>query len=209
MSMPRSRITRTALGCSGLGWLPALTALDRAVGQLLGERLGHLRARAVAGAQEQHAREPRAAARAHRRVPGQRQARVQRDAGARQQLAAARQIEGVVGVAAVGGAATHRHKATVAQLTQVVGDQALAPARQRRTARPRADRCAPARSAAATAAGAPPAVEPAAANLRHVALSRSRAHDTSILFDVSASRATRRGHTFRARVSASKRRWTS
>ena len=30
MSMPRSRITRTALGCRGLGWLPALAASTRA-----------------------------------------------------------------------------------------------------------------------------------------------------------------------------------
>jgi hypothetical protein len=43
---------------------------------------------------------------------------------------AARQIKDVVGVAAVGGAATRRHKATVAQLAQVIGDQALVPARQ-------------------------------------------------------------------------------
>jgi hypothetical protein len=27
MSIPRSRVTRTALGCSGLGWLPALAAV--------------------------------------------------------------------------------------------------------------------------------------------------------------------------------------
>ncbi len=129
--MPRSRITRTALGCSGLGWLPALAALDRAAGQLLGERLGHLRARAVAGAQEQHARRAPAALAPGACAARQRKARVQRRAGARQQLAAARQVEDVVGVAAVGGAAPHRDKATVAQLAQVVGDQALAPARQR------------------------------------------------------------------------------
>ena len=55
---------------------------------------------------------------------------MQRRAGARQQLAAARQIEHVVGVAAVGGAAARRDQAAVAQLAQVVGDQALAPARQ-------------------------------------------------------------------------------
>ena len=65
------------------------------------------------------------------RARGRRQARMQRHAGARQQLAAARQIEHVVGVATVGGAATRRDKTTVAQLAQVVGDQALAPARQR------------------------------------------------------------------------------
>src|SRR5918995_6055 len=67
--MPRSRITRTALGCSGLGWLPALAAL--------------------------------------------------------------RQLEDVVAVAPVGRAATHRDETAVAQLAQVVGDEALAPARER------------------------------------------------------------------------------
>ena len=54
--MPRSRITRTALGCSGLGWLPALAALTAPPDSCSAERLGDLRARAVAGAQEQHPR---------------------------------------------------------------------------------------------------------------------------------------------------------
>jgi hypothetical protein len=55
---------------------------------------------------------------------------VQRHAGAHQQLAAAGEIQYVVRVTAVGGAATHRDQATVAQLAQVIGDQALAPVRQ-------------------------------------------------------------------------------
>ena len=59
-----------------------------------------------------------------------RQARVQRDAGVREHLSAARQVEDVVSVAAVGRATPQRDEATVAQLAQVVGDQALAPASQ-------------------------------------------------------------------------------
>ena len=92
-SMPRSRITRTAFGCSGLGWLPALHARTAPSGQLLGQRLGHLRARAVAGAQEQHARRPGRAAARPRGATAERQAGVQRGAGAGEQLAAARQVE--------------------------------------------------------------------------------------------------------------------
>jgi hypothetical protein len=103
---------------------------DRAAGQLPGEHLGDLRARAIARAQEQHARERRTALTPRASARRRRQGRMQRGAGARQQLSAARQIEDVVAVAAVGGAATHRNQATVAQLAQVVGDQALAPARQ-------------------------------------------------------------------------------
>jgi hypothetical protein len=55
---------------------------------------------------------------------------MQRRPGARKQLAATRELEDVVAVAAVGGAAPHRDEAAVAQLTQVIGDQALVPARQ-------------------------------------------------------------------------------
>jgi hypothetical protein len=97
------------------------------VGLVLGERLGDLRARAVARAQEERARRSDAGARAR----GRREAGVQRHAGARQQLAAARQLEDVVRVASVGRAAMHRDQTAVAQLAQVVGDQALAPAGQR------------------------------------------------------------------------------
>ena len=49
-----------------------------------------------------------------------------------------------------------------------------------RTARPRADRCAPARSTGATATGAPPAAETAAAHSRHVPPWRSPTKNTSI-----------------------------
>ena len=55
---------------------------------------------------------------------------MQRGAGAREQLTAAREIEHVVGVAAVGEAAARRDQPAVAQLAQVVGDQALSLAGQ-------------------------------------------------------------------------------
>ena len=51
---------------------------------------------------------------------------MQRGAGADEQLTAARQLEHVVGVTAVGEAAARRDHSAVAQLAQVVGDQALA-----------------------------------------------------------------------------------
>ena len=130
MSMPRSRITRTALGCSGLGWLPALAALT-APPDSCSASASAICERALLPVHRNSTRARCGAALALGAwARGRRQARVQRHAGARQQLAAARQIEDVVGVAAVGGAAAHRDKTTVAQLAQVVGDQALAPARQ-------------------------------------------------------------------------------
>src|SRR3954451_9548933 len=82
-------------------------------GQLLAERLGDLGARAVAGAQEQHPRQRSAGLARVARPRDHRQPRVQRHAGAPQQLAAALQIENVVAVTAVGRAATHRDKTAV------------------------------------------------------------------------------------------------
>ena len=51
---------------------------------------------------------------------------MQRGAGGGEQLAAAHQLEDVVGVATVGEAATRGDQPAVAQLAQVVGDEALA-----------------------------------------------------------------------------------
>ena len=51
---------------------------------------------------------------------------MQRGAGADEQLTAAPELEHVVGVTAVGEAAARRDDSGVAQLAQVVGDQALA-----------------------------------------------------------------------------------
>ena len=56
---------------------------------------------------------------------------MQRGAGPGEQLAAARQIEHVVGVAAVGEAAARGHQPAVAQLAQVIGDEVLSLGRQR------------------------------------------------------------------------------
>ena len=55
---------------------------------------------------------------------------MQRDSGAREQLATMREIQCVVAVAAICGAAPRRNQATVAQLAQVVRDQALALTRE-------------------------------------------------------------------------------
>ena len=72
------RTTRTASGCSGLGWLPAPAARTAPLGQVLGQRLGHLRAGAVAVHRNStRACADRPAVRAHRR----RQPRMQRRAG--------------------------------------------------------------------------------------------------------------------------------
>src|SRR4051794_1691694 len=104
----------------------------RAIRQPLAERLGPLRARAVARAQEEHARDRRRSGPPPpclRRL-ARRETWMQRDSHAREQLAATREVEHVVGVAAVRCAASRRDQATVAQLAQVVGDEVLALARQ-------------------------------------------------------------------------------
>ncbi len=129
--MPRARITRTAFGCSGLGWLPALAAVT-APPDSCPASASAICERALLPV---HRKSTRADA-----TRGSRPARG-RGVGPRpgcsdtpalgQQLAAARQIEDVVGVAAVGRAAAHRDETAVAQLAQVIRDEALAPARQR------------------------------------------------------------------------------
>jgi hypothetical protein len=114
---------------------------------------------------------------------------VQRHAGAAQQLAAAGQLEHVVGVAAVGGAATQRDEASVAQLAEVVRDQALPPPGQ-------LAQLAHAPIAARQLAQQPPpqrvAREPQEARRRAVAMSRRGYHpgdNTSIQFDPSGASA--------------------
>ena len=158
MSMPRARMTRTALGCSGLGWLPALSARDRAAGELLGQRFGHLRARAVAGARNSTRARAAApcggpgcvgdgprpglgAARRRRRPAARRSARDRarsRCRGRRPGCDAPRPAR-----RRAAGAGGRRR-----------GSGARRPAH---TAPRRAGRCGPARSAAASAAGGPPA----------------------------------------------------
>ena len=111
-------------------------------------------------------------------------ARVQRDAGAGQQLAAARQIEHVVAVAAVGCAAAHRDEAAVAQPAQVVGDQALPPAPSSAQLAHAPIAAQRARSAAATATDPPPIGETAAASHRRVlvaAITPRTIHQTRLM----------------------------
>ena len=129
MSIPRSRITRTALGCSGFGMAPGAGGVDRALRHVLEQRLGDLRARAVPRAQEQHPRlAPRAA---RRRARSGRRRREPTAPGCSAPPAAcscspaAREVDRVVAVASVGRAATRGDEPAVAQLAQVVRHQAL------------------------------------------------------------------------------------
>ena len=119
------------VGMQRLRVAPGAHGLDRATGEVLAERLGHLRARAVARAQEEHAGDRGADLGLRAVASACREPRVQRHAGAGEQLAAACEVEDVVGVAAVGSTATRRHEATVAEPPQVIRDQALAPVRLR------------------------------------------------------------------------------
>ena len=129
-SMPAGAHHPHGVRMQRLGVASGAERLDRAADELLGQRLGHLRARAVARAQEQHARTgspagagaPRARAAARDAAPRRRA----------QQLAAAREIEAVVGVAAVGRAAAHADTSPPSRSwREVVGDQALRPADER------------------------------------------------------------------------------
>jgi hypothetical protein len=94
-------------------------------GEVVQQRLGDLRAGAVAGAEEEHARSAPASRRFEPRRGGQSKAGVQRCAGLAEQLAAAREVEAVVAVAAVEGAAANRDQSDLPQLPQVVGDERL------------------------------------------------------------------------------------
>ena len=120
--VPRSRITRTALGCSGFGWLPALAARDRPAGQLL----------AAAPRPSASARccrctgTARVALRGFAGSPGARPGCSAAPAPA-SSSATALELEHVVGVAPVGGAPPRRHQPAVAQPPEVVRDEALPP----------------------------------------------------------------------------------
>ena len=125
--MPRSAITRTAVGMQRLGVAAGAAGLDRAARALFEKRFGHLRAGTVARAQEQH---PRGGpwSRCRGVVGGkgaEAQSGLQGCAGGAQQFSAAGHIDPVVGVAAVGGAPPRRHQAGPAQLAEMVGDQVL------------------------------------------------------------------------------------
>jgi hypothetical protein len=82
-----------------------------------GERLGHLGAGAVPGAQEQ---DPDALLELPGRERDEPQARVQRRSGSRQKFSATRQFDPVISIAAVSGAAPHRHQPAGPELAEVV-----------------------------------------------------------------------------------------
>src|SRR5207302_1534225 len=100
--------------------------VDRAGGRVLEERLGDLRAGAVAGAQEQHsspARPPDRMGRRGSRCEPERG--VQCSAGRLKLLLATSEVDRVVAVTSVRGAATRGDEPALAQATQVVGDKVL------------------------------------------------------------------------------------
>ena len=99
------------VGMQRLGVAARAAGVDRAVRPVLEQRLGDLRAGAVAGAQEQHPRRRVDRRRRRRRRAARPSAGVQRGAGVGEQLAAAAQVEPVVGVATVGRAAPGRRRA--------------------------------------------------------------------------------------------------
>ena len=151
--MPRSAITRTAFGCSGLGWLPALRASTVPAGAVLDERLGDLGAGAVAGAQEQQPRSAPArldgvaVAPARATSPGWSE-----PPGVAEQVAAAEQIGPVVDVAAVGRAAAGGDDAGVVGARPGGTRPGSAACRRAARARRPGDRCDRARRRAASAA---------------------------------------------------------
>jgi hypothetical protein len=109
--------------------------LDPAAGQLPEQRLGDLRAAAVPGAEEQHPGPHPVGPAGPTLQPGPgpgTETRMKGQPGLGQQLAAAGQLDAVVGVPAIGRTAPRRHQAARAELTQVVGDQALRLAQQPR-----------------------------------------------------------------------------
>ena len=100
--------------------------LDRASGQLPEQRLGHLRATTVPGASEQHpSPHPVGPGGLALQLGPGTEPRMKGQPGLGQPLAAAGQLDAVVGVPAVGRTAARRHQAARAELAQVVGDQAL------------------------------------------------------------------------------------
>ena len=100
-SMPRARRTRTALGCSGLGMMPALTACTASVDRC-SARASAICERALLPVHRNSTRATARARAARLGAPGDRP-KAGCSAGRRSTaVAAARQVEDVVGVAAVG-----------------------------------------------------------------------------------------------------------
>src|SRR4051794_29692313 len=97
-------------------------------GKLLAKRLGDLRPRTVSRAQKEHACDGRRASALARGDRRWQEAGMQRLACRRNQLATPVQIERVIRVTTVGGATARGYEAAVAQPTQVIRDEVLAPA---------------------------------------------------------------------------------
>jgi hypothetical protein len=115
------------VGVKRLGMTAGADRLDRATRLLLDERLGELRTRAVPGAQEQHPhrRAKRGSSVGNRGGRGQIQAGVERAAARREELTAAGEVEQVVGLAAVEGAAAPLDQLLGLKPSEVVGHERL------------------------------------------------------------------------------------
>ena len=175
-------MTRTAFGCSGLGWLPALATSTRppaaAPGGLRRSGTGRCcRCRETAPAPAPCAGGRRGGAAAPPR-PGCSAAPV-----AASSCPQRAKLDAVVAVPAIGRAASHRHQPAVAQPAQVVGHERSAADRPSRSAPPPAGRCGPARTATASAADHPRAAGTPAAKHAWAASSghARRIHQTGLM----------------------------
>ena len=125
MSIPRLRMTRTALGCSDLGWLPALAALTVPADKC-SMRASAIWERALFPVHRNNTRgvDTRAAIVLGGRR-GQPKPRMQRGAGRGQQIAEARDVDCVIRVATIRRAAVRRDQAGVTQFPEMVRDEVL------------------------------------------------------------------------------------
>jgi hypothetical protein len=92
---------------------------DPITGEMPEESLGHLRSRAIAGAEEEDTHAPASRCNVSRRR-SKRKPWVQRLARRRQQLAASPEIEAVVGVSPISRASPHRYQAARSQPREVI-----------------------------------------------------------------------------------------
>jgi hypothetical protein len=111
-------------GCKGVKWAGVAAGaghVDGAPGEPPEESLCHLRAAAVPGAEEE---DPAAGGRAEGRQ-SKVEAGMEGDAATRESFSTAREVDAVVGIAAVGGAFSHGDEVRRAEAGEVVGDEAL------------------------------------------------------------------------------------
>ena len=154
-----------ALGCSGFGWLPALTA-SIAPADMCSRSASAIWDRALLPVHRNNTRGRRRelpSSWTRRRLRRETQRGVQRAAGALQRLAAGDEVDGVVAVAAVRRAAARGRPARL----RGAGAGGTTPGSAARRSAPstpaRSDRSARAPATAATAAGATPAARTVAA----------------------------------------------